>query len=62
MDWTVIMKFLETTGPMGIIAGIMMWVNIKQADKLTQIIESNTKAMTEMRDVISNMCNNLRKD
>jgi len=60
MDLNVLLKMLETGGPMAIVAGIFIWHSIRQGERLNQIIESNTKAMTEMRDVIRNLCDKLK--
>jgi hypothetical protein len=60
MDGTVFMKMMENFGPMGVIAGIFIWHTIRQGDKLNQIIESNTKALVQMQDVIRNLCEKLK--
>jgi hypothetical protein len=60
MDWSAVMKMLEAGGPMAIVAGVMIWHNIKQGEKLTQIIETNTKALTQMQDIIKNLCDKLK--
>jgi hypothetical protein len=60
MDLDIIIKLFENFGAMGIVAGIMIWHNIKTVAKLVQIIETNTKAMTEMKDVIEHLCDKIK--
>lgn len=60
MDADIVIKLLENFGPLGIVAGIMIWQNIRTTAKLIQIVETNTKALAEMRDVIERICDRLK--
>ena len=60
MDWNIIIKMLETGGPVAVIAGVMIWHSIQQSNKLVQIVETNTKAMTEMRDMIARLIDKMK--
>ena len=55
MDWTALTKIMQASGPVAVIAVILIWQNINQSKKLMQIIETNTKAMTEMKDMIKTL-------
>jgi len=60
MDFNMIIKLFENFGAMGIVAAVMIWVNVKTVNKLVQIIETNTKAMTEMRDMIQRLLDKIK--
>jgi len=52
MDFTEIFKSLGNYGAMGVVAGILFWQMSKLHDKLIEIIENNTKAFIELKNVI----------
>lgn len=51
-------KLLEgimQAGPLGAVVGVMIWDNIKTKTKMFEVIENNTKAMTENTNATTNL-------
>lgn len=59
MDLDTFITLFGQFGPLGLVAAVMIWHNIKTTSKLVQIIESNTAALTRMQDVIDRLCDKI---
>lgn len=49
-------KDLANFGAVGIIAAVALWQVFSLSDKLFRVIENNTRALTELREIIKNKC------
>lgn len=56
-----LLNLLSSFGGYAVIAGVLLWQNTRTTDKMTEIIETNTRAMTEMKNVISKMIDRLER-
>jgi len=54
MDINTLVSSLGQLGGVGIVAAILLWQNSKMQEKLFNVIESNTKVITELKEVIEN--------
>jgi len=62
MDLKELVTMFSSLGGMGILAAVLIWLQIRtqnrnheMQDKLMSIIESNTVAMTNLKDIIANL-------
>ncbi len=52
MELKELITMLSNFGALGIVSAVLLWQNSKIQNKLTGIIENNTKAMTELKDCV----------
>lgn len=48
----LILKSLLQSGPIGAVLAVMLWDSVQVKKKMFEVIENNTKAMTELKEEI----------
>lgn len=55
METQEILKELIGTGPIGAVLAVMLWFNYKVVQKLFEVIEANTKVLSELTEKINEL-------